>query len=118
MKPTAQQCHAMTTYYATKYKDSFGRTPVVNRNKARWGFEAILTDMSTEDAKVLIDWWLNDESAEKQDLDWFFYNYDKLLVVRQEEAQNLERRKKLMAESAKRVAEWRARGNKTITTEE
>lgn len=117
MKPTAQQCHAMTTYYATSYKEKFGRTPVVNRNKARWGFEAILTDMTAPEAQTLIDWWLSDESAKAQDLDWFFYNYDKLIVLRQEEALNRARRKELMAESAKRVAEWRARGNKTITEE-
>lgn len=115
-KPTAQACHAMTTYYVNTYNEYFDRAPRVNRNKARWGWDGILQDMSATEAKSLVDFWLSDKSAANQDLEWFFYNYDKLMELRDEQARQYARRKALMEESRKRAAEWKERGNKTITT--
>lgn len=114
-KPTAQACHAMTTYYVNTYTDYFDRAPRVNRNKARWGWDSILQDMSASEAKSLVDFWLSDSAAQNQDLDWFFYNYDKLIVMREEQEQAAARRRALMEQSRQRAIEWKERGNKTIT---
>lgn len=115
-KPTAQACHAMTTYYVNTYTDYFDMAPRVNRNKARWGWDGVLQDMSATEAKSLVDFWLSDNRAKAQDLDWFFYNYDKLIEIREEHEKALARRRALMEESRQRAVEWKERGNKTITT--
>ena len=113
-KPTAQQCHAMTTYFASGFKSKYGRSPVVNRHAARWGWESVLMDMPTTEAKALVDYYLETNSENNHSLDWFFYNYDKLILAMAERDKDREERRRLREESARRAAEWRARGNTGI----
>ena len=113
-KPTAQQCHAMTTYYTSAFKQKYGREPVVNRHSARWGFESVLMGMPPADAKKLIDFYFTTTSKEQHSLTWFFYNYDKLIESLSDLEKDKLRRKQLREESEKRAAEWRARGNTGI----
>lgn len=113
-KPTAQQCHAMTTYFIQQFKEKYGRQPTgVNRNTARWNWEGILTDHSVVEAKKLVDFYFQTNNA-SHPLDWFFYNYEKLEVSMENLAVDIDRRAKMRKESAERAAEWRARGNKGI----
>lgn len=114
-KPTAQQCHTMTSYYVTKYKEKYDRAPTgVNRNTARWNWEGILTDMNLDAAKKLVDFYFETNNERKHPLDWFFYNYEKLEESQEALKAEKQRRAKVMEESAKRAAEWRARGNTGI----
>lgn len=113
-KPTAQQCHAMTTYYMNAFREKYKREPRVNRNTARWHWEGMLTDMPPAEAKKLVDFYFTTSSQKQHALDWFFYNYDKLQESMSDIDLDRERRKKLREESEKRAAEWRARGNKGI----
>lgn len=108
---TAQQCHAMTTYYLNKYKDMYGEYPIVNRNTARWGFDGILHELKTDMAKKLVDFYFTTTSANMHALDWFFYNYDKLLISIKAAEEDAALRARLRAESKQRAEEWRARGN-------
>ncbi|SRR6266542_3595289 len=111
---TAQQCHAMTTYYFKAYKDVYGREPIVNRNTARWGFDGILKGMPPAEAQRLIDFYLTTASSNKHSLEWFFYNYDKLIISQRETEEDSERRARLRAETKQRAEEWRASGHKGI----
>lgn len=113
-KPTAQQCHAMTTYYVSKFKEKYGREPVINRHSARWGFESVLMGMPPAEAKKLLDFYFTTTSTKQHALDFFFYNYEKLIESLSALEQDKLRRKKMREESEKRAAEWRARGNTGI----
>ena len=115
-KPTPQACHALTTYFVTKYKERYGAEPVVNRHSARWGFDSLLQGMSPEDARALLDFYLTTASSNKHKLDWFFYNYDKIMESLSDVDKDKTSRKKLMEESERRAREWRERGNEGITT--
>lgn len=106
-KPTAQQCHALTTYFVNKVKEASGESPVVNRNKARWGFEALLMDYTPDKSRKIIDYYI--EHWDSPSLDWFMFNYDKVVMALEEsikvEAQRLARRKA----TQERLEQWRNR---------
>lgn len=109
-KPTPQQCHALTTYFINAYEKRFSKAAVVNRNRARWGFESLLMDYSPVVARDMIDFYIN--HWDDPTLDWFLFNYDKVDVAKTEhDAQELSRAKR-RAETAKRLEEWRNRWKK------
>lgn len=109
-KPTAQQCHAATTYYVTKHQELLGFAPVVNRNKARYGFEGILMDYSPSETREIIDHYL--AHYDKPNLEWFFYNYDKVVVAMEEYIEEQEAQQKRREATAQRLQEWRSRWKK------
>lgn len=109
-KPTAPQCHALTTYFKTKYNEAQGREPVVSRNKARWWFEAILMDYSASQARELIDYYI--EHYQVPELEWFAYNYDKVDAAKTEHDKNELSAVKRRQETAVRLEEWRKRWQK------
>lgn len=113
-KPTPQQCHALTTYYVKLFKQKYGTEPVVNRNRARWDFDTLLSGMSSVHAKELLEFYFTTASPKGHTLDWFFYNYDKLMESQTEAEKDRAARDKLRQESAQRAKEWRERGNTGI----
>ena len=106
-KPTAQQCHALTTYFVGKVKEDSGKAPVVNRNKARWGFESVLMDFSPSDARELIDFYV--AHWERPSIEWFLFNYDKVCVAREEHEEDARRRAERRRITQERVERWRQR---------
>lgn len=104
-KPTAQQCHAMTTYFMTAYQEVFETRPVVNRNKARWGFESMLMDYTPAQAKELIDYYLDANLTPS--LEWFLWNYDKVDEAYQEHEKNRLLAAQRRKETQERLKQWR-----------
>lgn len=107
--PTAKDCHTLTSYYIKRFKEVHAPVePVVNRHSARWGFDSLLMDMSVQECKDLIDYYLGTSAVITQHkLPWLFSNYDKLLETRTEQQKDSEQRSKLRAESEQRAKEWR-----------
>lgn len=104
----AKTCHTLTSYFAQQYKLKFGTSPVLNRNKARWGFDSILYDLDIEETKQLIDFYLQTINK-TYELEWFFFNYDKLIELQENKVQDDAHRAKLREESKTRAKEWRAK---------
>lgn len=109
-KPTAQQCHALTTYYAKAYSEKVGKPAVLNRNKARWSWDSILMDYTPSQACEMVDFYL--EHWPEPNLDWFFYNYEKVDQAIADHNQDEEVRKARRAMTQKRLDEWRERWKK------
>ena len=109
-KPTAQQCHALISYYINKYESVVGRRPVVNRNKVRYWLEAMLMDYTGEQARELIDHYIDHYDDPK--IDWFAYNYEKVDEDKQEYEQNKVSTEKRRQETQRKLEEWRARWKK------
>lgn len=115
MAVLAKDCHAMTSYFEKKYNEKYGRVPNANRYAARWGFDAILQSMNSDDAKALVDYYLTTPGTRKHDLDWFFYNYEKVLDAMLRSKDDAAHRQKLMEESKLRAERWRQSGKQGIT---
>lgn len=105
-KPTAQACHAMTTYYIGRYEAARGHAPVLNRNKARYTFEGLLMDYSTSEVKAILDYFF--EHFER-DLEWFNYNYEKVIAAKKEHERNETLRDARRIETAQRLEQWKQR---------
>lgn len=106
-KPTAQQCHALTTYFINQYGEKLGKSASVNRNKARWGFESVLMDYTPSQARELIDYYL--EHYETPSVEWFLFNYEKVDVAKQEHDENELIAAKRREATRQRLEEWRNR---------
>lgn len=104
---TAKESHAMVTYFEKKYHEKYGQRPVLNRFSAKYGFDSILMQMSTDECKSLIDYYMTTVSARQHALDWFLYNYDKLILAKLEQDKDKALLAKLREESKKRVEEWK-----------
>lgn len=111
---TAKDCHALTSYYAKKYKEKYDTEPNVNRFSARWGFDSVLSGMGVTQAKELIDYYFTTPPTRRHDLDWFFYNYEKLVKAWRDGKSDAEHRRKLMEESKIRAEKWRQSGKQGI----
>lgn len=112
--PAAKDCHALTSYYEKKYKEEYGSAPNVNRYTARWGFDSVLMSMGSTQAKELIDYYFTTPKTRLHDLDWFFYNYEKLIKSKQDGDADAAHRRKLMEESKQRAEKWRQSGKQGI----
>ena len=109
---TAKDCHTLTSYYVKKYKERYGVNPVVNRHSARWGFDSILVDLTMTEAKELLDFYFNTGSTKRHAIDWFLYNYEKLIEVQAKLKEDADHRAQLRKESELRAKEreiWQQR---------
>lgn len=112
---TAKDCHTLTSYYTKLYKERYGVNPVVNRHSARWGFDSLLTDMSMTEAKGLLDFFFKTGNTKRHAIDWFLYNYEKLIEAQIKIKEDSEHRATLRKESEQRAKEWREKhGNDGI----
>lgn len=106
---TPKQAHALVTYFGQQYKKKYGIDPKVNRYAARWGFDSILMDMTADETKGLIDYYLTTLSPSGHTLDWFFYNYEKLAEAKERRDDDAASLARIRKETQRRTEEWRAR---------
>lgn len=106
---TPKQAHALTTYFGQQFKEKYGFEPKLNRYKARWGFDAVLMDMTADDAKALLDYYLSTASPNTHSLEWFFYNYDKLAEAKEKTDEDVAALAEIREQSRIRTEEWRKR---------
>lgn len=107
--PTAQQVHALITYYKGAAEAQVGKRVTINRNASSYAFKSILMDYSPSEARELIDYYVKHYEP---DLQWFTYNYEKVDDAMREAAQEDEMRAKIRKETAQRLEEWRNRWQK------
>lgn len=104
---TPKEAHALVTYFGKKYKEKYGIALKVNRYSARWGFDAILMDMSVSDTQELIDYYFGTQSLNGHTLEWFFYNYEKLAEAMEKTNEDVAALARIREETRKRTEEWR-----------
>lgn len=104
---TPKEAHALVSYFGKKYKERYGITVKLNRYSARWGFDAILMDMSMAEAQGLIDYYFATQSLNGHSLDWFFYNYEKLAEAMEKTNEDVAALARIREETRKRTEEWR-----------
>ena len=108
---TPKQAHTLTTYYGNKYKEKYGFEAKTNRYKARWGWDAILMDMSEKDTKSLVDYYFTTISPNGHDLDWFFYNYDKLAEAKEKSDADAKAQAVIRERTRRATEEWRKKNS-------
>lgn len=108
--------HALTSYYVKRFKEVHKRDANVNRYAAQWGWKAMLEDHNADHIKKLIDFYFTTPADRSHDLDWLFYNYEKLNQSMYDSEKDAELTAKLMEASKQRAQEWRESGKRGITS--
>lgn len=109
--PTAQACHALTTYYMGKHREVTGQEPVVNRNKAKAGAYGLLLDYTPTQARELIDYYV--EHWDNPSIQWFLYNYEQVEIAKQDHEKAEESARKRREVTQARLEEWKNRWKKS-----
>lgn len=104
---TPKQAYALVTYFGNQFKGKYGYELKTNRYTARWGFDSVLEDMSSEEAKALIDYYFTTASTNGHALEWFFRNYEKLQEAQERAAKDAADLARAREETRLRVEEWR-----------
>lgn len=115
---TIKDANTLTSYYKKLYKARYGTNPEVNDYAARWGFDSVLNGMGVAEGKELLDYYFTTPATRRYDLEWFFWNYDKLSKAMREGRKDKEHRRKLMEESKLRAEQWRQSGKQGIADAE
>ncbi len=112
---TPKQAHTLSTYFGKQFKAKYGYEQKFNRNKARWSWDNILMDYTMDEAKALIDYYLSTASPNGHNLDWFFYNYDKLAEAKEKTDEDRAALAAIREQTRIRTEEWRKkRGNNRV----
>ena len=96
-KPSAQDCHALISYFSEKSGQK------INRTKARWVFDSLLRDYAKRDVYDLVDFYIEHYEV---DFSWFEYNYDKVLDDMDHRAEEAIERKKRRNATKERLERW------------
>jgi hypothetical protein len=76
-KDEAKQAYGLVSLYCVLYKESYGRTPVVNKYREKWAMQDVVDSVGYDRAKSLLEYYFK-TSRESHPLTWFFYNFEKL----------------------------------------
>ena len=116
---TAKDAHTLLSYYEKGYSEKYGEKPVFNRVTARWSADGVLQSLSMKEAKELVDFYFRTlPTAHDHRLDWFFWNYDSLIVAMSETQKEEKRVSRLLEESEQRAREWKERRANKRTTDD
>jgi len=102
-----QLIQSIISYYVSEFKNKYGNNPVVNRNTVKYLIDNMLRDLSVEEIKDLIVYYLQIET--EPSLQKLCYEYDDILIKQREEQEDAGKRRIVMNETHRRVLEFRQR---------
>ena len=105
------QAHMLISHYQKLYEQRFGKRPILNRNKLKYLLADILRDLSMDEVKALITYYIKVEKAEPALLT-LCYDYAEILEVMRKNEKDASERSQLMRETMQRTREFRERYGK------
>lgn len=77
-KDSAKLVYALLEVYKNLYTEKYGKAPVINKYREKWGTQDVLDSIGYEEAKALMTYYFKVSSDSRHSLSWFYYNFDKL----------------------------------------
>ena len=105
-----RQSKGLVGHYSKCYEVKYGKKPVLNVYRDRWGFVDMLDEPSTlpyATCKKVIEYYFKTTSV-GHPLKTLFINFDHLLNSMNEQNKDAEERAKLRKQTEQRVKEWEA----------
>lgn len=100
-----QKANALISHYIKLYKAKYkGKEPLINRNRDKWGFIDMLTDLGEQDAYSAVDYYFGTNRA-GHPLKALFANYDSLHKRRMEKVADAAKRAEIMERTRQVVEE-------------
>lgn len=108
----AQKANALISHYVKLYKNKYKKDPSINRNRDKWGFMDMITDLGEQAAYRVIDYYF-ETARPGHPLPVLFRNYDHLNKRRLEKIEDAAVRAEIMRRTRLVVEEENARRART-----
>jgi len=105
-----KNAHTLISEYQRLYAAKYGEKPVLNRNRLKHLIGDILIDLTVEQVKTLLAFYIKTDS--EPSLSQFCYEYAELWRTMRENERDETQRKHLLRETEKRAKEFRERYSK------
>ena len=94
--------YILLTMYQNLYKDKYGRTITINKFREKWAMQDVIDSVGFYRAKDLLEYYFG-LSKNGHPLQFFFYNFDKMDMLKLEIEKDKEKRRLLLEETKKMV---------------
>ena len=102
---TKQQPHALISLYLKLYSERYNKTITLNRFKEKWAMQEVIDSVGYDRAKELIEYYFSITKQGGHQLQWFYYNFDRLDDMMNKVALDNERRNMLLLKTKQMVEE-------------
>jgi len=96
--------YSLLSFYEHLYTEKYGKKPVVNRYREKWGMHDVIESVGFNRAKELLEYYFR-TSKNGHPLMWFFNNFDVMDKMMDQRAEDDEHRKKLRGLTKQMVQE-------------
>ena len=90
------------TLYQNLYKDKYNKAVTINKFREKWAMQDVIDSVGYTRAKELLEYYFG-LNKNGHPLQFFFYNFDKMDLVKTEIEKDKEKRRLLLEETKKMV---------------
>jgi len=98
----SKEPYILLTMYQNLYKDKYGRTVTINKFREKWAMQDVIDSVGFDRAKELLEYYFK-LTKNGHPLQFFFYNFDKMDMLKLEIEKDKEKRRLLLEETKKMV---------------
>lgn len=97
-----KQPYILLSLYQNLYKEKYGKMPTMNKFREKWAMQDCIDSIGFDRAKELIEYYFKLNKSGHQ-LQFFFYNFDRIDNVKRDSEADVERRRLLLEQTKKMV---------------
>jgi len=103
-KDEAKLAYGLVSLYCVLFKETYKKTPVVNKYREKWAMQDVIDSVGYDRAKVLLEYYFKITKS-GHPLQWFFYNFEKLDLTLQQAEEDKSRRELIRNKTKSMVQE-------------
>ena len=98
----SKEPYILLTLYQNLYKDKYNKAVTINKFREKWAMQDVIDSVGYTRAKELLEYYFG-LNKNGHPLQFFFYNFDKMDLVKTEIEKDKEKRRLLLEETKKMV---------------
>jgi hypothetical protein len=98
----SKEPYILLTLYQNLYKDKYNKAVTINKFREKWAMQDVIDSVGYTRAKELLEYYFG-LTKNGHPLQFFFYNFDKMDLVKTEIEKDKEKRRLLLEETKKMV---------------
>jgi hypothetical protein len=76
-KDEAKLAYGLVSLYSVLYKQTYNKTPVVNKYREKWAMQDVIDSIGYDRSKELLEYYFT-ITKQGHPITWFFFNFEKL----------------------------------------
>lgn len=102
MAANNKEPYILISLYENLYKDKYGKKPRINKFREKWAMQDVIDSVGYDRAKELLEYYFR-TSKSGHPLSFFFYNFDRIDVIKTEIERDKANRNMLREQTKKLV---------------